>query len=96
MDTNFVSIDFSNIYYFYFHIKTDFKLRKRHRPRPRPLESFSQNNKNSPRRKPLSSLKVKGTRKPGTSFFGGQYKSVRILRAPQVETILEYKYSSSL
>jgi hypothetical protein len=86
MDTNFVSIDFSHIYYFYFHIETDFELKKRHRPSP--LESFSQNNKNSAPKKPLSSLKVKGTRESGTSIFGGQYKSVRVLRAPQVETIL--------
>jgi hypothetical protein len=94
MDTNFVFIDFSHIYYFYFHIKTDFKLKKRHRPSP--LESISQNNKNPPTKKPLSSLKVKGTRKSGTSLLGGQYKSVRILRATQVETILAYKYCSSL
>jgi len=61
-------------------------MKKRHRPSP--LESFSQNNKKFTPKETQSSLKVKGTRESGTSVLGGQYKSVRALRAPQVETIL--------
>ncbi len=58
MDTNFVTIDFSHIYYFYFHIETDFKLKKRHRPSP--IESFSQNNKKfTPKKTPIE-LKSQG------------------------------------